>query len=269
MKILIISSGFYPVTNNLGGAIENLIETYLIANESKYQNSITLYSIKKGKNSLERKDLKYTEIRIIDKSKIKFKLKRIYYTFLEKVLNKYNGNAYINSVLNDLKIRNELEKYDYVIVENIGRFVPIIKRNLKSKVILHLHNDYLNINTENKEEIVESADSIWCVSEFIANQVRKISPKEEKVKVLYNGINLDDFKKDISLIEKEKLKEKLNISENDFVYIYVGRIMPEKGVKELILAYKKVKEIHDNVKLLIVGGTVEINKNKNKYVKEL
>lgn len=269
MKILIISSGFYPVTNNLGGAIENLIETYLIANESKYQNSITLYSIKKGKNSLERKDLKYTEIRIIDKSKIKFKLKRIYYTFLEKVLNKYNGNAYINSVLNDLKIRNELEKYDYVIVENIGRFVPIIKRNLKSKVILHLHNDYLNINTENKEEIVESADSIWCVSEFIANQVRKISPQEEKVKVLYNGINLDDFKKDISLIEKEKLKEKLNISENDFVYIYVGRIMPEKGVKELILAYKKVKEIHDNVKLLIVGGTVEINKNKNKYVKEL
>ena len=86
---------------------------------------------------------------------------------------------------------------------------------------------------------------------------------------MYNGINLDDFKKDISLIEKEKLKEKLNISENDFVYIYVGRIMPEKGVKELILAYKKVKEIHDNVKLLIVGGTVEINKNKNKYVKEL
>ena len=54
--------------------------------------------------------------------------------------------------MNDLKIRNELEKYDYVIVENIGRFVPIIKRNLKSKVILHLHNDYLNINTENKEE---------------------------------------------------------------------------------------------------------------------
>ncbi|MCI8486718.1 MAG: glycosyltransferase family 1 protein, partial [Clostridia bacterium] len=46
MKILIISSGFFPVTNHMGGAIENLIETYLKENDEKFKNDITLYSVK-------------------------------------------------------------------------------------------------------------------------------------------------------------------------------------------------------------------------------
>lgn len=41
-------------------------------------------------------------------------------------------------------------------------------------MVLHLHNDYLNVDTENGENIVEACDNIWCVSEFICERVRKI-----------------------------------------------------------------------------------------------
>lgn len=269
MNILIISSGFYPVTNKLGGAIENLIETYLLANEKFYKNNITLYSVKTQNGKNERQDLKYTNIRVIDKTKLFFKLKRIYYAFLDKVLHKYKGNAYFNFVLKDLKEKDELNKYDYIIIENIVKFVPLMRKYTKSKIVLHLHNDYLNSETFNGKSIVNDSDYVWCVSEFIAKQVSCITENKDKIKVLYNGIDLTHFKNKIDEATKEELRRNNNIDKNDIVFLYVGRLMKEKGVEELIIAFKNILKKYGNCKLIIVGGSREINVNKDKYVKNL
>lgn len=268
MKILIISSGFYPVTNQMGGAIENLIETYLIANETRYKNDITLYSAKtKSDKKEEKNNFRFTDIRIIDKTNLIFRIKRMFYGLKEKIFRKYSGNAYLREVIKDLKCRNEFEKYDYIIVENIGKFIPILRKYTDSKIILHLHNDYLNRDTEDAKKIEESTTYIWCVSEFIANRVREISSNDEKIKVIYNAINLNVFQK--SKGKNYDLKNKLKIKNDDKVFLYVGRLMEEKGVAELLYAFKKIEERYENIKLLIIGGPKEINQVKNRYVKKL
>lgn len=271
MKLLIISSGFYPVTNNMGGAIENLIKTYLIENDKTFKDEITLYSVKTAK-SMQEKNFENTNIRVINKTTIIYKVKQILNLISSKFGRNYKGNTYIKEVIRDLKKKNEINAYDCIIVENIGKFIPIIKRVTDSKVVLHLHNDYLNVDTENGENIVEACDNIWCVSEFICERVRKIiknGSEKNKVKLLYNGIDLSEMKKQLSKEEKENIKRQYNINNDEKVIIYTGRLMPEKGVKELIQAYIELSKEKNDIVLLIAGGSRQINKNKNNFINKI
>ena len=78
-----------------------------------------------------------------------------------------------------------------------------------------------------------------------------------KVKVIAdgssNGINTDFFCND-QVLEEQKtlLKKNLDILPEDFVFIFVGRLVGDKGLNELIKAFTKIKE--NSVKLLLVGS---------------
>lgn len=84
--------------------------------------------------------------------------------------------------------------------------------------------------------------------------------KPSKLKVIANGSSngIDTSHFDPKLIndiqKKKRLKESLNISEDDFVFVYVGRLVTDKGVNELLDAFNKISKEKDKVKLLLVGG---------------
>ena len=67
-----------------------------------------------------------------------------------------------------------------------------------------------------------------------------------------NGINTEYF--DISKLNKnelQKLRNDLSISDEVFVFVFVGRIVSDKGINELLSAFNKLT--FSNVKLLLVG----------------
>ena len=67
-----------------------------------------------------------------------------------------------------------------------------------------------------------------------------------------NGIDLEYFSvSQVSEEQKNQLREHLGIKPNDFVFIFVGRLVSDKGINELIKAFSSLK--FDNVKLLLVG----------------
>lgn len=63
-----------------------------------------------------------------------------------------------------------------------------------------------------------------------------------------NGVDIDFF--DRNKVEDIYIE---NISPNDFVFGFIGRIVKDKGIEELINVFKKIKNIHNNIKLLILG----------------
>ncbi|GHA53399.1 glycosyltransferase family 4 protein [Pontibacter akesuensis] len=80
----------------------------------------------------------------------------------------------------------------------------------------------------------------------------------DKVKVIgngsSNGINTGFFS--IDALEYEKLlvlRQELNLQPEDFVFVFVGRLVKDKGVKELIAAFKALQVKHSHLKLLLVG----------------
>lgn len=83
--------------------------------------------------------------------------------------------------------------------------------------------------------------------------------KPDKLKVIghgsSNGIDTDHFDPELySEDSKALLRKKLRLSDDDFVFIYVGRLVGDKGINELITAFKKILSEHDNVQLLLVGS---------------
>lgn len=81
-----------------------------------------------------------------------------------------------------------------------------------------------------------------------------------KLKVLGNGSSngIDTSFFDPSLVTEEQkvsLKKSLGIAPNDFVFIFVGRLVGDKGVNELINAFENIKT--QGVKLLLVGSYEE------------
>src|SRR5690606_18981697 len=69
-----------------------------------------------------------------------------------------------------------------------------------------------------------------------------------------NGIDTDYFNPELYTNEdKEKLRSSLGIQKNDIVYIFIGRMVKDKGINELIAVFKRLAENHTNIKLLLVG----------------
>jgi len=69
-----------------------------------------------------------------------------------------------------------------------------------------------------------------------------------------NGIDTNYF--DPSIIteaQKNDLKKALNIKENDLVFTFVGRIVKDKGINELVAAFIKLSKSHSHCKLILIG----------------
>ncbi|GAA4039796.1 glycosyltransferase family 4 protein [Flavobacterium chungnamense] len=69
-----------------------------------------------------------------------------------------------------------------------------------------------------------------------------------------NGIDIDFFNpNEVSLVEQENLKQQLHISSTDFVFVFVGRLVSDKGINELVTAFTNLSKHNSNCKLLLVG----------------
>jgi glycosyltransferase involved in cell wall biosynthesis len=70
-----------------------------------------------------------------------------------------------------------------------------------------------------------------------------------------NGIDLDCFSIHQVLTEQQnQLKNELDILPEDFVFIFVGRLVGDKGINELIAAFRQLSSGTTKVKLLLVGS---------------
>lgn len=83
--------------------------------------------------------------------------------------------------------------------------------------------------------------------------------KPNKLKVIGNGSSngIDTKHYDVALVselKKQKLKQELNISKNDIVFIFIGRIVKDKGINELVSAFNTLSKTNNNCKLLLVGS---------------
>ena len=87
----------------------------------------------------------------------------------------------------------------------------------------------------------------------------KFVKSANKLKVIANGssngIDITYFNPNLfNLEDQSKLRNDLGIEKEDFVFIFVGRIVADKGINELIKAFDKLSKTKEKIKLLLVGS---------------
>ncbi len=80
----------------------------------------------------------------------------------------------------------------------------------------------------------------------------------DKTKVLgngsSNGIDTTYFSKTKDVLENgSKIKDEYKLSNDDFVYIFIGRIVKDKGINELLSSFDTLSKTEQKIKLLLVG----------------
>jgi len=81
--------------------------------------------------------------------------------------------------------------------------------------------------------------------------------KKDKLKVIgqgsSNGIDTKYFKKSDEIILKTNFLKQKYYLENQFTFCFIGRVVKDKGVNELLFAFDKLIKDYKNIKLLLVG----------------
>lgn len=67
------------------------------------------------------------------------------------------------------------------------------------------------------------------------------------------GINVERFSRD-AIVESPNVRLELNIPENSFVFCFVGRIVKDKGIDELVAAFDKLSQCTNHIYLLLIGS---------------
>jgi D-inositol-3-phosphate glycosyltransferase len=105
-----------------------------------------------------------------------------------------------------------------------------------------------------EEEIVKQADHI--IAECPQDREDLISyykAPEEKITIIPCGFSEQEFHP----VSKKHARELLNIPQNEHVILQLGRMVPRKGVDNVVKALGKLKGMGKKAKLIIVGGESE------------
>lgn len=269
-KIVIIAPGILPIPATKGGAVETGIEQLIKENELHNGNKFEVFSCFDEEAKKEAKKIKNTDF-IFYKFKLIDKIEMLCLKCANKVLSimkvKRNFNIYprfVSFICKNLKS----SEYDAILIKNSIRFVIPISKITEKPIILQLHNDFLNSETPDAKKIVSKCYKIVANSEYIKKRICTISNvSPEKVYVNMNCLDNSSFEFP-SEQQKNQIITRFNIDIHKKNIIYVGRIAKVKGVKELLLALKNIKD-NDKWHLLIVGGKWFSSNYKDKYYREL
>ena len=153
-------------------------------------------------------------------------------------------------------------KYDVVIVhhEGIGIYLFYIILTCifrKCRYIKYLHCSYeekyfyRGIKWKDKlnylvlKTAISRSSLLIAVSEFVKNTyLEKFKCSQNKIKVIYNGIRLD---------QQSEFIHKTVQADEPVRLLYIGRLVEVKGVRLLLYAMKKVVDAGENIELELLG----------------
>lgn len=275
-QIAIITSGFLPVPATKGGAVENLIVNLLNENEKEKEYNFTIYSINDEKAREESKKYNESTFEFYSPNFVVKVLDYIIFWVAKKILRKKNSQSYRYivqrlSYFNFASKKLKKNSFDNVLLENHPTQYYSLKWRKNyikyaGKVIYHCHNEFPG--TFGCKKIIDTTSQFICVSEYIKNRLSSyLELDSNKFKVLRNCVNEELFNSNIDNEKKKTIREKYGFKSSDFVMIFTGRIVPEKGVLELVKALKQAD--NKNIKLLIVGSALNALSSKTEYQNQI
>lgn len=276
MKVAFLTNGTSPVPATKGGAVENLIEDLLDENEEKHSFDFTVFSLYEEKADEQSKKYKNSNFYYVKPPRVINCLDKGIYWIAKNLLKKANlisyryilRRLYVMSKFPKILLENDFDRL--VLVTNSTLFFVLkdrrVAKKYEDKTIYYLHNEVRSLFKCEKE--AASIRSLIGISEFVNNSFRKQIPtlKKERCFVLKNGIDTVKF----TTRDERKIKEYKNrfgITEKDFVLVFAGRLVDEKGALEAIKAIKACKD--EYIKLLIVGASFYSSDIVDNYTLEL
>ncbi len=131
--------------------------------------------------------------------------------------------------------------------------IPLISSLRGSDINIYPHRDKFTMLLTKK--VISDSDQVISVSKDLSATAEKITSPKKKIKVIYNGcdLNIFSFNKHFRLL----IRKKLNISDKAKVIIFIGQVEKSKGVYELIKSFNDLAQKYSDLHLIIAGNRLE------------
>ncbi|MFC4596972.1 glycosyltransferase family 4 protein [Cohnella hongkongensis] len=249
LKAAFITPGAYPVPSAMGGSVERVVEKVVPAMQPHVD--ATIYG-RKGTRLPARGTLHGVKV--------------VRYPAASK-------SEYFRRVCRRLT----QSKPNVIQVENRPLWVPLLKRRFPgSRIGLNLHSTTFitrpYLTPLKRKACLQAADYIQVNSEFLRSYILKHVPQvSDKIRVNHLGVDSSRFF-GRSTAEGAAMREEMR-SRYGWggrpVAIYVGRLVPQKGVHHLIAAIPSLLAIVPDALVVIVGSARYGSHRETGYVKRL
>jgi len=124
------------------------------------------------------------------------------------------------------------------------------------------HRAYFNLIGK---ETLKRAKKIISVSRMVAHEFRVIGVPKEKIAIVPNGVDLEEYKQ---LPTGDLFRKRLDIKENEKVVLTVGRLEKIKGFQYLIKALPSIIKEVGSTKLVLAGPDFNYGATLKKLTEE-
>lgn len=265
-KIAVITPGYKPVPDVAGGAVEHLITQLVFENEKHPHYMFEVYTVPHER--LGQYELRYTQLHIVQNWRKSF-CKRIFSFAVNHICAKCKCNWRINFMVNEVchMLPSDVSA---ILVENDMDILRALKPKCKDvPLVFHMHNDFDTFAERQKTAsamrwTIKNVTEIWSVSKYIKQHILSVF-SEANVKVLQNCIDRERFSSAPPMKKIVDFRNLYGISPDDFVILYSGRIIRQKGILELLRAVALLPE-EMPYKLLIAG---DLRSAPRRYVRAI
>ena len=166
-------------------------------------------------------------------------------------------------LVNDL-IKKEHTQYDMVVAHDwlsiIGGIT--VKKESKLPLAFHVHSTEKGRTLGNGSGVVSNiemrggkmADIIVTVSYAMKDELIQLGFPREKIHVRYNGVDPEKYNpENVSADQVKRVREQYGIKDDEFMILFLGRLVGVKGVDKLIMAMPHILSKIPQAKLVIVG----------------
>jgi glycosyltransferase involved in cell wall biosynthesis len=250
MKILHVAHFFYPCLS-AGGVVN---ASYQIARMQARDNSVKVISSDACKERLKFEESRYD----VDIDGIKV-------DYFKNISNRFKLATMLDTPIGAIfRIKNQIRDFDVVHVHEHRQTLSIIAcyfaRRYGIPYVVQAHGSVLPFfqkeglkNIFDKVfgfKILHGASKVFALTEVEKEQYLKMGVEEDRIEIVPLGINIEEYS---DLPEEGIFREKFNISKDDKLIIFIGRVHEIKGLDLLIDAFKELADSEDDVKLAIVG----------------
>ncbi|MCL5877888.1 MAG: glycosyltransferase family 4 protein [Candidatus Bathyarchaeota archaeon] len=166
-------------------------------------------------------------------------------------------------LVNEL-IKQEAMKYDVVVAHDwlsaMGGVT--VKRETNLPFAFHVHSTEKGRTMGNGSGVVSNielragnmADMVVTVSYAMKDELIGLGFPREKIQVSYNGVDPQKYNPEtVSKEDIQRIRAKYGIKDDEYMILFLGRLVVVKGVDKLIMAMPHILTKIPKAKLVIVG----------------
>lgn len=249
MRAAFVTPGAFPVPSPMGGSVERVVEK--VVPRLAPAAGVVIYG-RTGRGQAKRGRLQGAPI-----ERYPARSKRRYLA------------AVCRSMANDPP--------DIIQIENRPAWVPEVKRRFpKSKVWLNLHSTTFlsasRLGRSRSRICLQAADRIVVNSEYLKAYMTRLWPQVgTKIRVNHLGVDAARFP-GRTTPEGQAMRTSgraMRGWEHRKIVLFVGRLIPQKGVHHLLAAVPSIVARHPDALIVVVGGALYGSRRQTGYVRGL